>query len=241
MKNLNHILVIDIETVSQHVGFEQLDPNLQTHWEKKTKFLSARDDTLVDEATYYFERAAIYAEFGKVIVIGVGIFHPQDDGLGLRVKSFSHDHEGVLLKTFSDFLTSKFDQDHLRLCAHNGKEFDFPYLCRRFLVNGIDIPTTLNLSAKKPWEVNHIDTMELWKFGDRKNFTSLDLLTSIFRIPSSKSQMDGAQVNRCYYHEEDGLAKIADYCKEDVIATAQLFLRLNNEALIPEERITIIP
>jgi len=238
MKNLKDILVIDIETVSGKKSFDELPEDLQYHWERKSGFLRNYEDQ--PPAETYLERSAIYAEFGKVVVIAVGIFVQDENGnFGLRVRSFHGHDEKELLTDFAQFLSDKFDAQRLALCAHNGKEFDFPYLCRRLLVNGIRIPDVLDLSGKKPWEVQHIDTMEMWKFGDRKNFTSLDLLTSIFGITSSKGDMDGSMVNDVYYKEGD-LERISKYCKNDVLATAQLFLKMNAMETIPEDQITIL-
>ncbi len=238
MAALEDILVIDIETISGTSRFEELSAAMQHQWSRKASFL--RNDQGLSDAELFFDRGAIYAEFGKVIVIAVGIIRGGDADRTLRIKSFASHEEKELLQEFADFLSARFDPQRLSLCAHNGKEFDFPYLCRRLLINGIPIPDVLDLSGKKPWEVHHIDTMELWKFGDRKNFTSLDLLTEIFGIDSSKSDMDGSQVNRVYY-EEDGLERIAEYCKRDVVATAQLYLKMNCLPTIPEDRITILP
>ncbi|MEM9337271.1 MAG: 3'-5' exonuclease [Bacteroidota bacterium] len=231
-------LVIDIETVSGNENVENLSEELRKHWNKKADFVRSDESRTNDEL--YLDRAAIYAEFGKIIVIGMGIYHKVDGKPALRVKSLASHDETQLLSTFKHFIESKFDQDHLKLCAHNGKEFDFPYLCRRMLINDIRIPWSLNMSGKKPWEINHIDTMELWKFGDWKNFTSLDLLTTIFQIPSSKKDLDGSMVTKTYYTEKEGLKRIDEYCKGDVIATAQLYLRLNNLPLIEDDFITII-
>ncbi|MEO1256136.1 MAG: ribonuclease H-like domain-containing protein, partial [Bacteroidota bacterium] len=185
-------LIIDIETVSGNENIEELSPQLQKHWERKANFIRNPEEKAPEDL--YTDRAAIYAEFGKVIVIGMAFYHEQKGKSALRVKSIASDNEKELLAEFKNFIESKFDQDNLKLCAHNGKEFDFPYLCRRMLINDIKIPWSLNMTGKKPWEVNHIDTMELWKFGDWKSFTSLDLLTTIFRIPSSKSDLDGSMV-----------------------------------------------
>ena len=231
-------LIIDIETVSGNGNLEELSPQLAKHWERKAGFISNPADKSPHEL--YEDRAAIYAEFGKVIVIGMAFFHELNGKPALRVKSISSHEEKALLLEFKNFIESKFDQDHLKLCAHNGKEFDFPYLCRRMLLNDIKIPWSLNMTGKKPWEVNHIDTMELWKFGDWKSFTSLDLLTTIFDIPSSKTEMDGSMVTKTYYHEKEGLQKIEEYCRRDVIATSQLYLRLHNLPLIEERQINIV-
>jgi hypothetical protein len=240
MKNdLQDVLVLDIETVTAKENFDQLNPKIQDYWKHKSNFI--RNDNERDHSELYFERGGIYSEFGKVIVIGVGIFHQTDNGnLAIRIKSFENSDEATLLNEFATFLTEKFDADHTRLCAHNGKEFDFPYLCRRMIVNSIPLPELLDFTGRKPWEIQHLDTMELWKFGDRKNFTSLGLLCEILDIPSSKFEIDGSDVNKVYYNEEDGLRKIARYCRGDVLATAQLLLRINNRPLVKDENITIL-
>jgi len=231
-------LVIDIETVSGNANTEELSPELQQCWERKAGTISNPDEKM--QRDLYRDRAAIYAEFGRVVVIGLAFFHKSEDKPALRVKSMASHNEQALLSDFKSFIETKFDRHRLKLCAHNGKEFDFPYLCRRMLINGIQIPESLNITGKKPWEVPHIDTMELWRFGDRKSFTSLELLTGIFGIPSSKTDLDGSMVTKTYYEEEDGLRKIEEYCRRDVIATAQLYLRLNSLPLIGEEQIDII-
>lgn len=233
-----NLLVIDIETVSGSEDIHQLSPELRKHWERKASFIRNEEEKSWEEL--YHDRSAIYAEFGKVIVIGMAFFHEQDGLAHLRVKTLSSTKEKELLVDFKSFIETKFDQETLRLCAHNGREFDFPYLCRRMLINDLTIPWALNMTGKKPWEVNHVDTMELWKFGDWKSFTSLDLLTTIFNIPSSKTDIDGSMVTSTYYREKDGLKRIKEYCTRDVIATAQLFLRLNNLPLIEKEHIVIV-
>ena len=236
--HLQNFLVIDIETVSGSENIEELPTKLQQHWEYKANTLKNPDEKTPKEL--YQDRAAIYAEFGKVVVIGLAFFYEAKGKPALRVKSMASHNEQILLLDFKNFIESKFDQYRLKLCAHNGKEFDFPYLCRRMLINDIKIPGPLNIAGKKPWEVPHIDTMELWKFGDWKSFTSLNLLTTIFDIPSSKTDLDGSMVNKTYYEEKDGLERIEEYCRRDVIATAQLYLRLNNLPLIEEQQIDVI-
>ncbi len=231
---LKHVLVLDIETASGFKEFTDLSPEMQQHWERKSSFLRNQDELSPDEM--YSDRAAIYAEFGKIITIGFGAFFKEKDQTKFRIKTLASDDEKQLLTVFVDIIR-KFDQDNLKLCGHNGKEFDFPYLCRRMIVNNIEIPWALDLGGKKPWEVNHIDTMELWKFGDRKNFTSLKLLTDLLGIPSSKTDLDGSKVNATYYEEDNGLQKIETYCRGDVVATAQLYLRLNNLPLLGEKDI----
>ncbi len=235
---LRNLLFIDIETVSNQRDYGELSDRLKAQWDRKAGFL--RNENELTSEQLFSDRAAIYAEFGKIIVIALGFFHFKDgEPMSLRIKSYFSDNENELLTNFKSVLETKFDQENTILCGHNGKEFDFPYLCRRMLVNQIKLPDILDVASKKPWEVNYLDTMEMWKFGDRKNFTSLDLLTAIFDVPSSKSDIDGSMVNRVYY-EEDGLNRIAEYCSNDVIATAQLYLRMKCQPIIPKELIQIV-
>lgn len=232
------ILVIDIETIRCTSTYDELPKRLQEQWEKKAYQLNQYSQTELTPDELFMERAGIYSEFGKVIVIAVGFFVFQEGEWHFRVRSLSNHDEKALLEEFVDLL-EKFDQNTLFLCGHNGKEFDFPYLSRRMLVNGVPLPSILDLSAKKPWEVNHIDTMELWKFGDRKSFTSLELLAAIFDIPSSKSDIDGSEVSQVYYEEND-LERIAEYCARDVVVTAQLLRKLKGESIIEENNIHFI-
>ena len=233
--SLKSLLVLDIETVSAFPNHGDQPESLQSHWDRKASFLRNQEEKSSDEL--YFDQSAIYAEFGKIITVGMGFFAEEESELKFRVKSIASDDEKELLEEFM-VIVNKFDQDNLKLCGHNAKEFDFPYLCRRMVVNRIPIPWSMDLSGKKPWEVHHIDTMELWKFGDRKNFTSLKLLSDLLEIPSSKNDMDGSKVNTTYYNEKEGLKKIETYCQGDVIATAQLYLRLNDLPLLSPDDIT---
>ncbi len=233
-----NLLVIDIETVSSVSSYDALSERMQHLWDKKAQLIK-NDENLTSEELF-FKKAAIYAEFGKIICIAIGFFTKNEtDEAVLRVKALASDDEQQLLNEFKILLEEKFDQQNLRLAAHNGREFDFPYLCRRMLVNSIPIPEALQLSGKKPWEVQHIDTMEMWKFGDKKSFTSLDLLAALFDIESSKDQIDGSEVNEVYYVEQD-LEKIAAYCKKDVVVTAQLLLKLNGLTNVKSPNIQIV-
>ncbi|HVW94977.1 MAG TPA: 3'-5' exonuclease [Mucilaginibacter sp.] len=229
--DLHNLMVIDIETVPQYSSYRQVPENLQLLWDAKTANVR-KEET----AEAFYERAAIWAEFGKIICISVGIF-TTGRNTGLRVKSFSSNDEKELLEEFSKLLISQ--PASLILCAHNGKEFDFPYICRRMLINSVKIPSQLELSGKKPWEINHLDTMELWKFGDYKNYTSLALLSAIFNIPTPKDDIDGSMVGKVYWVDNQ-LERICTYCEKDVIATAQLLRRYRGEELITEDCITIV-
>ncbi len=201
-----NILFLDIETVPQVYGFENLDEKKKSLFEDKNKHL-LRDETTI---TDIYKKAGIYAEFGKIICISSGYITELNGARELRIKSFYGDDEKILLTNFAELLNKSFYTEKHRLCAHNGKEFDFPYLCRRMIINKVKLPAILQLQGKKPWEIQHIDTMELWKFGDYKNFTSLELLTELFNIPSPKDGIKGGDVGRVYW-EEKNLKKIVEY------------------------------
>ncbi|GCC50966.1 3'-5' exonuclease [Chryseotalea sanaruensis] len=230
---LRDILFLDIETVAITNNFQSLDERLKVQWSRKASFLKRGDDQSDEEL--FHERAGIYAEFGKIICISVGkLFDHESGELGLKTKAFYGHNEATLLEEFKEMLVKL--GDNVKLCAHNGKEFDFPYMCRRMLVNNIALPASLNLAGKKSWQVEHMDTMEMWKFGDYKHYTSLDLLASIFNIASSKSDIDGSKVNSVYYQLGD-LEKIKNYCTADVLVLAQLFLKMKSLPLVKDENV----
>jgi len=223
-KRAKNFLLLDIETVSAFASYDQIPERMQKLWDKKAQTLKKGDETITN-ADCFYDKGAIYAEFGKIVCIAFGAFYwNEKDELSFKVSSFSGDNETDILLQFKA-LIEKYPADQLVLCAHNGKEFDFPFLCRRMLIHCIEIPKALQIAGKKPWEVLHQDTMDLWKFGDYKNYTSLDLLAGVFDIPGSKNEMSGDQVTRVYYEEND-LEKISRYCREDVVVLAQLYLRL---------------
>lgn len=228
---LENILFLDIETVPQHENFMELDDTTQQLYAAKTKYLR-RDEFEPDE---YYERAGIWAEFGKIVCISVGYFNFTSDGRTFRTTSF-YGEEKKLLVDFKILLETHFNHRNHLLCAHNGKEFDFPYIARRMIVNSISLPHKLNLFGKKPWEIPHIDTLDLWKFGDYKHYTSLKLLTSILGIPSPKDDIDGSQVRDVFYKEND-IDRIIIYCEKDTVAVAQILLRLRNEVLLEDSEI----
>jgi DNA polymerase elongation subunit (family B) len=235
--DLKNILILDIETIACVGSYSELDDRLKKQWDKKSTHLYNSEERSSQEL--FEERAGIYSEFGKIISIALGFYTQHGDKVGLRVKGLCNHNEVDLLNQFKQII-EKFDQNSLRFCAHNGKEFDFPYLGRRMLVNGIDLPASLELRNKKPWEILHIDTMEEWKFGDRKNFTSLDLLAALFGIDSSKEGIDGSMVNKVYYESND-LDKITEYCMQDVAVTAQVYLKLINNHTFSTDFIELLP
>ncbi len=223
---INNVLFLDIETVPLVYDYQQLNEPFKKLWDLKWQF---HKDVTPEQQ---YAKAGIYAEFAKVVCICVGYFN----GKEFRIKSFYGDDEKILLEDFKLTLEKHF-ANHI-LCAHNGKEFDFPFMCRRMLVNGISLPDVLQIQGKKPWEVNHLDTLELWKFGDYKNYTSLQLLAAIFNIPTPKDDIDGSQVAKVYY-EEKNLERIKTYCAKDVVTVARLLQKMRGEQALRDEQIVL--
>lgn len=224
-------MVIDIETVPGFQNLAEAPEPIQKLWDKKTKTL--RGDQSVDKL---YLRAGIYAEFGKIICLSMGVFTGQNQTTAFRVKSLYGENEYAILDEFKSILNSQ--PVTLVLCAHNGKEFDFPYLCRRMIVNRISIPEQLNIQGKKPWEIQHLDTLDMWKFGDYKHYTSLDLLSTVLGIPTPKNDLHGADVHRVYW-EEGNILKIKHYCERDIIATAKILMRLLNKEPFDDNEVNI--
>ncbi|WP_298901033.1 3'-5' exonuclease [uncultured Psychroserpens sp.] len=229
--NIENILFLDIETVPETEHFLELDVIKQELWDHKSKY-QRRDEFTAEE---FYERAGIWAEFGKIICISIGYFKHEGDIRRFRVTSLYGD-ESKILQDFKNLLLTHFSGHKFLLCAHNGKEFDFPYIARRMIINNIELPNKLNLFGKKPWEVPHLDTLELWKFGDYKTYTSLKLLTHVLGIPSPKDDIDGSEVYNVYYKLKD-IDRIITYCEKDTIAVAQIFLRLRGDELLHDNDI----
>jgi predicted PolB exonuclease-like 3'-5' exonuclease len=229
---LQNILFIDIETVPETQDFDMLSQEKQELFSLKTKYQRKEDET----AESFYDRAGIWAEFGKIVCISAGFFTFKNDVRNFRVTSFFGE-EKKLLADFSNLLNNHFNGAEHILCGHNAKEFDFPFIARRSIINGLKIPAKLNLFGKKPWEIPHLDTMELWKFGDYKHYTSLRLLTNILDIPSPKDDIDGSEVAQVYYIEKD-IDRIITYCEKDVITVAQVFLKFRGEEILDNSEIT---
>jgi len=228
---LPNILFLDIETVPQSEFFTDLPEESKQLFADKTQY-QRKDDLTPEE---FYERAGIWAEFGKIICISVGYFTIKNAERQFRTKSIIGE-EKQLLEEFNDLIKTHFSNPAFVFCGHNIKEFDIPYMCRRMLINGINIPEKLQLFGRKPWEIPHLDTLELWKFGDYKHYTSLKLLTHVLNIPSPKEDIDGSEVRNVYYNEKN-IDRIAKYCERDVVAVAQIFLRMRNEPILSDSEI----
>lgn len=240
---INNILFLDIETVPQYSSYDQMPEEWKQLWNIKAGYLIRNREEETFESIY--PRAGIYAEFGKIICISCGILSGSGEGKKISIKSFAGDNEKIILLEFADMLKKWTANEQKYLCAHNGKEFDFPYLCRRMIINSIPIPGILNMAGKKPWEINHLDTMELWKFGDFKSYTSLNLLAHALGIPTPKDDIDGSMVWEVYWsartplEKEKNMTRIITYCRKDVVTVAQVLLQMMGEALIKTENIEI--
>jgi len=233
---VNNILFLDIETIPQYSSYTNMPEHWRELWKLKSSYLLRGKENETTESLY--PRAGIYAEFGQIVCISCGVIQGTGADKKIIIKSFAGDDEKIVLHEFSEML-KKWTADGTKfLCAHNGKEFDFPYLCRRLIVNHLPIPFILQLSGKKPWEVNHLDTLELWKFGDFKSYTSLNLLAHTLGIATPKDDIDGSMVWKIYWEEKD-FPRIINYCQKDVLTVAQILLRINGEELIKEENVEI--
>jgi len=232
-QDLKHLLIIDIETVACAARYEELPESIKPFWEKRAKIYAEETPNPKDA---FQKHASLHAEFAKIVSIGVGFFYLNEhQELGLRVKSISNDDEKQLLQDLKDLLEKRL-KSQKRLVAHNGREFDYPFLCRRLLIHGLGLPAIFQNLRNKPWDNPHLDTMEMWRFGDRKNYTSLRLLAHLFGLPPYQDQIDGSMVSDIYHHDKD-LMRISAYCRNDVITTAQIYLCMQNLPIINEDNI----
>lgn len=233
-----NILFLDIETVSQFATYDELPEPFRPLWRQKSERFVRNKDLEWDAevaSQVYSERAAIFAEFGRIVVISVGFVYQTDEGPGIKLKSFADADEVVLLTRFSQLLAQHYgNPSRHMLCGHNIKEFDIPYICRRMIIHGLGLPDIINVTGKKPWETAHLlDTMDLWKFGDYKHYTSLSLLAHVMGLPTPKDDIDGSDVGRVYWQDED-IERIARYCEKDVVTVVQLMRRFQGLPLIEE-------
>jgi hypothetical protein len=233
--DIEKVLFFDLETVSQHSNYFELDTESQLLWEKQNRYRIQNGD---DPAEVY-ENAGLFAEFGKIVTISFGLVRLDGSFESLRIKSCYGEDEYHVLKEFFELLESYFTYPGFLLCAHNGKNFDIPYLAKRGMINGLELPAILDISGKKPWEVPHIDTMELWKFGDYKGGTSLALLCKVFGIPTPKSDIDGSEVGKVYWKEKD-VQRITEYCERDVLALVRLFQKFRGDKMIKDEDVEFV-
>jgi hypothetical protein len=234
---LESLLLIDIETVSEHPTFSGLNEDWKHLWEEKVQRQLPENITAEE---FYPQRAAVMAEFAKVVCISVGYFKRDGKAIHLRVKSFYGDDEKILLQDFIAALQKmEANNNKWSFTGHNIKEFDIPFICRRLLIKGLPIPPFLDFQNMKPWETNMIDTFQYWRFGDYKHFTSLKLLAAALNVPSPKDDIDGSMVGDMYWVKKN-LERIVIYCQKDVVTTANIVLRFKNMPLLAEDAVEIV-
>ena len=241
---LERTLFIDIETVSQYGNYEEIPEKAKPLWQQKANWFATKQGVEWSEefaSQVYDEKAGIYSEFGKIVVVSVGFLRRQGEAFSIKLKSFASDNEKEVLQGLSDLLRQHYKNPAKDfICGHNIKEFDVPYICRRLIIHGMPLPEIIDVTGKKPWETGHlVDTMDLWRFGDFKNFTSLNLLAHVLDIPTPKDDIDGSQVGRVYWEEQD-LERISVYCEKDVATCARVLLRLLGEPGIPDDNIETV-
>lgn len=230
------LLLIDIETVPLYKSYDELPDKLKPLWDRKSLQINPDES---NTANMFSERAGIYAEFGKIICISLGYLIKKDSNYQLKVKTLASNDEKELLKDFIQICNKFFTQATMQFCGHNIREFDIPYICRRTLINRLDLPNILlDLQQKKPWENPMLDTLQFWKFGEYKNFVSVDLLATILEIESPKYDINGSDVARVYWQEND-LDRIKNYCNRDIVTVAQILMRLIGKPLLAEDSIVM--
>ena len=236
----NQKLFIDVETVAQSPAYRLLPNDMQLLWDSKARLIRlSANRGILDNETLYEQKAGIYSEFSKVICISTLHIFESNNQIGIEKKSFHDKKELDVLCQFSKFLDTEFNSlKEVKIIGHNIKEFDIPFLARRMLINGVKLPKVLKIAGKKPWQVDHlIDTMSLWKFGDFKNYTSLNLLAKILNVPSPKDELDGSKIHNAYWLYND-IEAIVQYCEFDVLTTAKIYYKLNQKTF-PEELINV--
>jgi DNA polymerase elongation subunit (family B) len=228
---LDNIIFLKIETVPVYESYKKLPHGLKVLWDQKFECLDVSDDK---PAEAYQKKAGLYAEFGKIVVIGLGYFKNTAGRQVFRMTALQNDNEKELLNQFKQLLLDKFAHYRYRFCAHNGKGFEYPYLSRRMTINQIDLPIHLDVTGKRPWEIKHLDTLELWRFGDYKHSVSLDLLCNILNIPCNNNDLNGEILAHKYYKER-GLKEISEYCLGEVLVTARVYQSITFHPLVVDE------
>ncbi len=234
---IENLFLMDIETVSQAADFDILNDEWKELWTEKS-LKSLPPEMSVEE--HYAKRAAIFAEFAKVICISTGYFRKEGDEWQLRIKSFYSENEKEVLENFSKMLTQiQTKNSKWIFTGHNIKEFDIPFLCRRMIVNNVEIPSIMDFQNMRPWETPSLDTLHLWRFGDYKHYISLKLLAATLGVPSPKDDIDGSKVGEVFWREND-LPRIVTYCQKDVVTVGNIILRFKNLPLLKEEQVVVV-
>jgi predicted PolB exonuclease-like 3'-5' exonuclease len=238
---LEKFLFFDIETSGLESNYERLSEKMQELWSKRSEILRNQlgekypDNKDKSDSDLFELKSALQAEFGRVVCISFGKIKFVEDEPTIQIISVQDEDESVLLKKAFDIII-KMSKIGVKLIGHNVKRFDIPFLCKRGIINSLELPAPLQVWDKKPWEISITDTSELWSFGAwQEGFASLDLLATVLGIDSPKEQMNGSEVHGYYYSGR--IEEITEYCERDVITLAQILLRLSNLNLIDKQSI----
>ncbi len=235
---LENLIFIDIETVKEHEGFSGLDDVSADLWRKKSSFFKVAEGSV--EEDLYEEKAGLYAEFAKVVCISVAFMVKNGEGkYDLRLKSFYGEEESFILKDFKELLDKYYKNSKYIFCGHNIKDFDLPFLMRRMLINQIRLPLKFNINNFKFYQPMAVDTFQIWKFGDHRNYTSLKLMQKALKIDFPEySEIDGNDIDQLYWKDKN-MDSIIEHCQNDVISVAQLMLRFKSFDLLEEYNVLI--
>lgn len=228
---ISKILYFDIETACCYPDLPTLEsenPRLYSLWKKRDLYYRAAHPEMKDKSPddVFKSKAGLEPEFSKIVCISFGSF---DDNLEPRLVSFfvSEDDELEVLKKSHKVFTNA-SVKNWKLCGHNIRGFDIPFICRKMVYNKIKLPPNLEIWNKKPWELNFLDTSEIFSFGSwtHQKYLSLDLLSCSLGIDSPKELMDGSLVNSTFWIEKD-YDKIARYCEMDVSTVMRIIKSLS--------------
>ena len=227
--SINKLLFFDIETVGMTPDLNSLEENYPEHYRLFINYLDwfrrkYNDTENMDAEEIYENKSALIPEFGKIVCASFSFITPKGD---IHTQTFSDDDEKVLLLQIKDILEKVYTLD-FHLCGHNIKNFDIPYLGKKFLSNGIKPPKILPSYSTKPWEIKAIDTKELWGFSSNYGLSSLDLMSVSMGIESPKTgSLSGKDVHSKYWFDRE-IDKISQYCEEDVKSLLQIIKKIYN-------------
>tara|TARA_B100000963_G_scaffold334854_1_gene328423 strand:- start:3596 stop:4315 length:720 start_codon:yes stop_codon:yes gene_type:complete len=233
---ITKMIFFDVETATTFKDHSELSDRMKKLWSKRCEWLRSNyeDNEGKTDSELYSYKGALHPEFNKVLCVSFGRVEIDSTGeVTSNVHTCSgHDEKEVLHNTLKVF--EKFHASGFKFVGHNIKGFDIPVILKRSVINGLSIPSFLHLHNLKPWEMPFIDTSDVWNFGAWGGTrVSLDLMSASLNVPTPKDNMDGSMVSDAYWLE-DRLEDIVKYCEKDVIATANVVLKLGNYNIIEQ-------
>lgn len=232
-----NLLSIDIETVRIVDKYGDLPIEWQKGWEYKNK--QAGEVPYFEELADSWEKtASLYAEFSKVCAVSVTFLSKSGDKL--MCKEFWGENEQEILNNLADLLNqSSNSSKDFRLVGHAAKYFDYPFLCKRYMINGLDIPFMLDSSTLKPWENRNLCTnADVWKCGGTGAGSSLQAMCLAMGVPVSKVDLVGDEVGAAYFRGE--FERIGTYCSYDTIATFNVIRRIKKEVIFAFDEVVYL-